>query len=301
MSDIAAPDAIGGAAPTYRTRSQRRMAFERFREHRLAMISGLVVLIIAALSAFAPILSPYDPNKTQLLLIFEPPSLTHPMGTDSLGRDLATRILFGGRVSMTVGVAAALLAVLLGTAIGALAGYYGGLVDGLLMRTVDVLLAVPRLFILILLSVLFGGTVFTIILVLGALSWMRTSRIVRATVLSLKTREFVEAARCIGAGDLRIMVSHLLPNTVAPIVVAATLGVAGAIIAESTLSFLGLGIQKPTSTWGNMLSDATTDMISAPWVAIFPGLAIFLAVVSINFVGDGLRDALDPRRVVGKR
>jgi peptide/nickel transport system permease protein len=143
--------------------------------------------------------------------------------------------------------------------------------------------------------------VLTIIVVLGALSWMRTSRIVRATVMSLKGREFVEAARCIGAGDVRIMVRHLLPNTIAPIIVAATLGVAGAIIAESTLSFLGLGIQKPTSTWGNMLTDATTDMALAPWVAIFPGLAIFLAVVSINFIGDGLRDALDPRRVVGKR
>jgi peptide/nickel transport system permease protein len=300
VSDIVAPDTIRGAAPVYTPRSQRRMALERFRQHRLAVASGFVVLAIALLSAFAPIVSPYDPNKTQLLLIFEPPSLTHPMGTDSLGRDLATRILFGGRGSMTVGILAALIAVVVGTVVGAVAGYYGGLADGVLMRLVDVLLSVPRLFILILLSVLFGGTVFTIVLVLGALSWMRTSRIVRATVLSLKSREFVEAARCIGAGDVRIMVRHLLPNTVAPIVVAATLGVAGSIIAESTLSFLGLGVQKPTSTWGNMLTDATTDMTSAPWVAIFPGLAIFLAVVSINFVGDGLRDALDPRRVVGK-
>ena len=301
MADAVVPKAIRDSAPVYRSRSQRQMAFERFRQHRLAVASGFVVLAIALLSAFAPIVSPYDPNKTQLLLIFEPPSLSHPMGTDSLGRDLATRILFGGRVSMTVGVLAALIAVVAGTVIGAVAGYYGGLADGILMRLVDVLLSVPRLFILILLSVLFGGTVFTIILVLGALSWMRTSRIVRATVLSLKGREFVEAARAVGASDIRIMVRHLLPNTVAPIVVAATLGVAGAIIAESTLSFLGLGIQKPTSTWGNMLTDATTDMTSAPWVAIFPGLAIFLAVVSINFVGDGLRDALDPRRVVGKQ
>ena len=288
------------AVPAYALRGQREMAFERFREHRLAMAALVVVIGLAFLAAFAPIVSPYDPNKTNLLLIFEPPSLAHPMGTDSLGRDLATRILFGGRVSLAVGVLAALLALTLGTLVGSVAGFYGGLTDAVLMRLVDVLLSIPRLFLLVLLAVVFGGTVLTIILVLGALSWMRTSRIVRATVLSLKGREFIEAARCIGAGDVRIMVRHLLPNTVAPIVVAATLGVAGAIIAESTLSFLGLGIQKPTSTWGNMLTDATTDMSQAPWVAIFPGVAIFLAVVSINFVGDGLRDALDPRRVVGK-
>lgn len=299
MAEATRSEPVRAALPAYRQRSQVALAFERFREHRLAVISGGIVLVIALLAAFAPIVSPYDPNKTNLLLIFEAPSLTHPMGTDSLGRDLATRILFGGRVSLQVGLFAALIAVTVGTVVGAVAGYYGGLLDGILMRCVDVLLAVPRLFILILLSVLFGGTVFTIILVLGALSWMRTSRIVRATVLSLKGREFVEAARAVGAGDVRIIVRHLLPNTVAPIVVAATLGVAGAIIAESTLSFLGLGIQKPTSTWGNMLTDATTDMTSAPWVAIFPGVAIFLAVVSINFVGDGLRDALDPHRVTG--
>jgi peptide/nickel transport system permease protein len=276
------------------------MAVERFRQHRLAMVAVVVVAGLAFLSAFAPLVSPYDPNKTNLLLIFEPPSLSHPMGTDSLGRDLATRILFGGRVSMAIGVLAALLAITLGTLVGGLAGFYGGLTDGVLMRLVDVMLSIPRLFLLVLLAVFFGGTVLTIIVVLGALSWMRTSRIVRATVMSLKGREFVEAARCIGAGDVRIMLRHLLPNTIAPIIVAATLGVAGAIIAESTLSFLGLGIQKPTSTWGNMLTDATTDMASAPWVAVFPGLAIFLAVVSINFIGDGLRDALDPRRVMSK-
>lgn len=287
--------------PTYRQRGQLEMAVERFRRHRLAMVALVVVVGLALVSAFAPIVSPYDPNKTNLSLIFEAPSLQHPMGTDNLGRDLLTRILFGGRVSLAIGVLAALLALTLGTLIGAVAGFYGGFVDGLLMRLVDVLLSIPRLFLIVLLAVVLGGSVITIVLVLGALSWMRTSRIVRATVLSLKGREFVEAARAIGAGNVRIMVRHLLPNIVAPIVVAATLGVAGAIIAESTLSFLGLGIQKPTSTWGNMLTDATSDMSQAPWVAIFPGLAIFLAVVSINFVGDGLRDALDPRHVVGKR
>ena len=300
MAELAA-DPLRRAAPVYRQRGQLAMAFERFRQHRLAMAAVLIVVALGLLSAFAPIVSPYDPNKTNLFQIFEPPSITHPMGTDSLGRDLATRILFGGRVSLEVGVLAALLAITLGTLIGLAAGFYGGLVDGILMRLVDVLLSIPRLFFLVLLAVLFGGSVLTVILLLGALSWTRTARIVRATVLSLKGREFVEAARCIGAGNARIMIRHLLPNTVAPIIVSATLGVAGAIIAESTLSFLGLGIQKPTSSWGNLLTDATSDMGKAPWTAIFPGLAIFLAVVSINFVGDGLRDALDPRHVLRKR
>lgn len=300
MAEPRTTEARNGSGSSYRQRGQLELAFGRFRRHRLAMAALLVVLGLAALAAFAPIVSPYDPNKTNLSLIFDAPSLAHPMGTDSLGRDLATRILFGGRVSLAVGIFAALLALTLGTFVGVVSGYYGGVIDGALMRLVDVLLSIPRLFLLVLLAVLFGGTVVTVIVVLGALSWMRTSRIVRATVLSLKGREFIEAARAVGAGDARIMARHLLPNTIAPIVVAATLGVAGAIIAESTLSFLGLGIQKPASTWGNLLTDATTDMLQAPWVAIFPGLAIFLAVVSINFIGDGLRDALDPRHIAGK-
>src|SRR6266542_1596145 len=296
--DISIP--VSATPKPLRERGQLELAFERFRGHRLALAGIVVLLALALLSILVPVVSPYDPNKTNLLLIFEPPSLAHPMGTDSLGRDLATRILYGGRVSLAVGVLAVVVAITLGTLIGGIAGFYGGLVDGALMRFVDMMLSFPRLFLLILLSVLVGSTVLTIVLVLGALSWMRTSRIVRATVLSLKGREFIEAARAIGARDREIMLRHLLPNAVAPIIVAATLGVAGAIIAESTLSFLGLGIQKPTSTWGNMLTDATTDMATAPWTAIFPGLAIFLAVVSINFIGDGLRDALDPRHVAGR-
>src|SRR5216683_2929229 len=242
MAELAA-DPVRRVAPAYRERTQLGMAFERFREHRLAMVALGVVVALALLSAFAPIVSPYDPNKTNLFQIFESPSIAHPMGTDSLGRDLATRILFGGRVSLAVGVLAALLAITIGAVSGVVAGFYGGLVDGVSMRSVDVLLSIPRLFFLVLLAVIFGGSVLTIIVVLGALSWMRTARIVRATVMSLKGREFIEAARSIGA----------------------------------------------------------TDMGKAPWTAIFPGLAIFLAVVSINFVGDGLRDALDPRHVLRKR
>jgi peptide/nickel transport system permease protein len=282
-------------------RSQWSMAFERFRAHRPA-VAGVVVLgTLALLSAAAPLISPYDPDKISLLLIYDPPSLAHPFGTDDLGRDLATRILYGGRVSLAIGLLAVTVAVSIGTLVGVIAGYYGRWIDSLLMRFVDMMYSFPRLFLLILFGVIFKGmTIGVIILVLGLLSWMTTSRLVRASFLSLKNREFVEAARCIGARDRRIIVRHILPNSIAPIIVAATLGVAAAIIAESTLSFLGLGIQPPTSSWGNMLNHATTDMDKAPWIAIFPGLFIFLAVVSINFIGDGLRDALDPRHIVRK-
>jgi peptide/nickel transport system permease protein len=282
-------------------RSQWSMAFERFRAHGPA-VAGVVVLgTLALLSAAAPLISPYDPDKISLLLIYDPPSLAHPFGTDDLGRDLATRILYGGRVSLAIGLLAVTVAVSIGTLVGVIAGYYGRWIDSLLMRFVDMMYSFPRLFLLILFGVIFKGmTIGVIVLVLGLLSWMTTSRLVRASFLSLKNREFVEAARCIGATDRRIIVRHILPNSIAPIIVAATLGVAAAIIAESTLSFLGLGIQPPTSSWGNMLNHATTDMDKAPWIAIFPGLFIFLAVVSINFIGDGLRDALDPRHIVRK-
>ena len=276
-------------------RSQWLMAFERFRAHRPAVLGVLV------LCAAASLISPYDPDKTQLLSLYEAPSLRHPFGTDDLGRDLATRILYGGRVSLTIGLLAVTVAITVGTLVGVLAGYYGGFLDSLLMRFVDAMYSFPRLFLLILFGVFFKGmTVGVIILVLGLLSWLTTSRLVRATFLSLKQREFVEAARGVGARDRRIIFRHILPNSLAPIIVAGTLGVGAAIIAESTLSFLGLGIQPPTSSWGNMLNHATTDMDKAPWIAFFPGFFIFLAVMSINFIGDGLRDALDPRHVVRK-
>jgi peptide/nickel transport system permease protein len=277
------------------------LAAERFRQHRFAVIGLGTFALLVLLAAIVPFVSPYDPEKTNLLLIYEPPSFAHPFGTDSLGRDVATRILYGGRVSLLVGILAATMAITLGTFVGAIAGFYRGASDAILMRFVDMMYAFPRLFVLIIFGILFGGSVRSIIIALGLLSWMTTSRLVRATFLSLRQREFVEAARCIGASDRRIILGHMLPNALAPIIVAATLGVATAILAESTLSFLGLGIQPPVPTWGNMLKDAPTDMGPAPWLAIFPGLAIFLAVFSINFVGDGLRDAFDPRHTIRVR
>ena len=275
------------------------LAFERFRAHKPALVAIAVLSLLGIFSAAVPLISPYDPERTALLLIYEPPSATHPFGTDGLGRDLATRILYGGRVSLTVGLLAVTVAITFGTLVGTLAGYYGGWIDSVLMRLVDLMYSIPQLFLLIVIGVFFKGmSVGVLIVVLGLLRWMTTSRLVRAQFLSLKHREFVEAARAVGARDSRIILRHILPNSLAPIIVAATLGVGGAIITESTLSFLGLGIQPPTPSWGNMLRDATSEMEKAPWMAIFPGLFIFLAVVSINFIGDGLRDALDPRHVI---
>jgi len=275
-----------------------RLALRRFGANWLAVASLAVLLLVVALVLVGPALSPYSPEHTNLDLRYEPPSLAHVMGTDSLGRDLLTRIMYGGRISLTVGVLAMTVAITLGILVGGLAGFYGGVADGVLMRFVDMMLSFPRLFLLILFSVFFGGTFATVVLLLGALSWMSVSRLIRASFLSLKERPFVEAARALGVPDRMILLRHLLPNSLAPIIVAATLGIATAIIAESTLSFLGLGIQPPTPSWGNMLKDAQTDMVVAPWTAVFPGLAIFVTVVAINFIGDGLRDALDPQHVV---
>ena len=296
--DISTPVSATPSAARVRQRSTWGLALERFLQHRLALASVFVLGALAVLCALAPVVSPHDPERTALLLIHEPPSRDHPMGTDALGRDLATRILYGGRVSLSVGVLAMAVAISLGTLVGGLAGFYGRWIDGVLMRFVDMMYSFPRLFLLILIAVLAKGmSVVTIVLVLGALSWMTTSRLVRATFLSLKEREFVLAARAVGCRDRDLILRHILPNALAPIIVSATLGVAAVIVTESTLSFLGLGIQPPTPSWGNMLEDATQDMAQAPWTAVFPGLAIFLAVVAINFIGDGLRDALDPRHV----
>jgi len=278
--------------------SHWRLALERFLAHRLAVASLAVLLLLVLLVLVGPILSPYNPEHTNLNLRYEPPSARHVMGTDSLGRDLLTRIMFGGRVSLTIGVLAMAVAITLGVVLGGLAGFYGGVADAVLMRFVDMMLSFPRLFLLILFSVFFGGHFLTVVLLLGALSWMGVSRLIRASFLSLKERQFVEAARALAVPNRWIMTRHLLPNALAPIIVAATLGIATAIIAESTLSFLGLGIQPPTPSWGNMLKDAQTDLAIAPWTAVFPGLAIFVTVVAINFIGDGLRDALDPQHVI---
>ncbi|NCA13278.1 MAG: ABC transporter permease, partial [Proteobacteria bacterium] len=255
-----------------------RLAWRRFRRHRLAIVGMVVIAFLASASLLADVLSPYNPTKTNLLEMLDAPSVAHPMGTDELGRDLMARILHGGRVSLAVGVLAVALAVSIGSTVGAIAGYRGGWVDNLLMRLVDFMIALPSIFVLILLATIYGTSPVTLVFVIGGLRWMGTARQVRGAFLALREREFVEAARCLGARPSRIIIRHLLPNAIGPIIVAATLGISGAILTESSLSYLGLGIQPPVASWGNMLRNAQDQMTRAPWTAVFPGLMIFLTV-----------------------
>jgi peptide/nickel transport system permease protein len=283
------------AIPVRPARSQWALAWRQFRRHRLGVLGASVFLLLCLSAVFASA-SPYDPNRTSLLNRFDPPSVVHPMGADDLGRDELTRVLVGGRMSLAVGVLAMLISVSLGTLVGACAGYFGGPLDSVLMRLTELFLAFPQLFVLILLAALTGTSFWTIVLVIGFLRWMPVARLVRAAFLQLKEREYVTAARALGASTTDVMWRHILPNALSPIIVAATLGVAGAILTESTLSFLGLGIQLPSATWGNMLRAAQAQMGIDAWLAVFPGLCIFLTILSINYIGDGLRDALDPRK-----
>ncbi|HEU0113643.1 MAG TPA: ABC transporter permease, partial [Thermomicrobiales bacterium] len=254
-----------------------------------------VLAIIVLTCALAPLLAPESAaNQVNPLQTLAPPSPTYPFGADDVGRNLLWRTIYGGRISLTIGLLAVLIAMSVGVAIGSLSGFYGGAVDSALMRFTDTVLSIPSLFLLIILTRVLGPTVPAIILVIGLVSWMDVSRIVRADFLSLKSQDFVLAARACGAGNRAIIVRHILPNTLAPVIVAATLGIGHAIILEASASFLGLGVQPPTASWGSMLNRAQEVMVMAPWVAIFPGLMILLTVLCVNFIGDGLRDALDP-------
>jgi peptide/nickel transport system permease protein len=283
----------------------------RLRRHKLA-VTGLVVLTLMVLAAvFAKQLAPFDPNAIDnvhwqgmpLPPCFQDAAQCggHSLGTDEVGRDLLSRLLFGARISLTVGLFAVIMEVLIGATLGAIAGYYGGWIDYALMRVTDVFLSIPLLPLLLVLTAIVAASSSkaslsfgVIVIIIGALSWPTVARLVRASFLSLREREFAEAARAVGNNDGRIIFRHLLPNAVAPIVVQATLDVAGVIITESTLSFLGLGIQPPTASWGNMLANAQSNLQTAWWAAVFPGLCILVTVLAINYIGDGLRDALDP-------
>jgi peptide/nickel transport system permease protein len=255
------------------------------------------LVIICLGSILAPFLTTFDPIRTDLPVRLEPPSAQHWMGTDELGRDLFTRILYGGRISLIVGVASIVVSIVVGTIIGALAGYLGGGFDHILMRFTDVMISFPQIFTLILLVSLLGQDLKTIVFVIGIVAWMPMARLVRAEFLALKDKEYVMAARAIGAPGFHIVMKHLLPNASGPMIVAASLGVASAITSESGLSYLGMGLQPPTASWGTMLRNAQDQLLTAPWTVIFPGLMIFLVVICINFIGDGLRDALDPYRI----
>jgi peptide/nickel transport system permease protein len=270
----------------------------RPRRHRGLLCGAGLVVAFALASLLAPLLAPHDPQAVAggVGATLERPTAAHPLGTDALGRDLLSRVLWGGRVSLAVGVGAEALAALLGCLVGLLAGYYGGALDALLMRATDVVMAFPSLVLAIgLIAVFERPGLDKVLFVLVALGWTTVARVVRGAVLSLKARDYVQAARALGAGDLAVMLRHLLPNALGPVLVAATIGVGGNMVAEAGLSFLGLGAQAPTISWGAMLADGQTFLAIAPWVAVFPGLALLLAVLGVNLLGDGLRDLLDPR------
>ncbi len=267
----------------------------RLRRHRMATWSIVVVACVGALCVAAPVIAPYDFDQIDLTSIREAPSIAHVMGTDDLGRDLFSRVLYGGRVSILIGLLAALIATGFGSMLGAVSGFYGGRVDAVLMRFTDVVYSIPTLPLLIVLASYTQAGAVSMAIAIGVLSWMTTARLVRGEVLKIRAMEYVEAARGLGATNVRIILRHVLPNAAGPIVVGATLAVGNAIILESSLSFLGLGVQPPTPTWGNMLMDAQATMSTQPWLSIFPGLAILVVVLAVNFLGDGLQDALDPR------
>ena len=271
----------------------------RFVRHRLALAGSFVIVALFLASALAPLIAPYNPEAVAPRLRFKGVLTSgHLLGTDELGRDVLTRLMYAGRVSLTVGFAAMLVTIVLGSVIGLLAAYYGGWVDAALMRLTDVFLCFPTVYLLLVLAAFVSPSVLSITLIVGATAWMEVARIVRSQFLSIKALDFVTAARALGSSDRRIMFHELLPNGMAPIIVAATLNVANAILAESYISFLGYGIQPPQASWGIMLKNAQDFFTRAPHLAILPGFAITLSVLAFNFVGDGLRDALDPRQRV---
>ena len=300
-----APVAVRSAASV----SPGREAWRRFRRHRLALVGVIVLGAMVLAVTIGPFIWTVPINEIDFTSHLEGPSLKHPLGTDDLGQDLLARMLYGGRISLAVGLAAMLVAIVVGTIIGAVAGISRGSVDAGLMWLTDLFLSLPQLPLLLLIIYLFRdslkeiagpefGVFILIVIVIGGFRWMPVARLVRAQFFSLREKEFVEAARGLGASTPRLVVRHILPNSLGPVIVAATIDVAAAIIAESTLSFLGLGFPPDIPTWGRLLFDAKDYLDFAPHFAIFPGLAIFLAVLTINFIGDGLRDALDPRRVL---
>jgi peptide/nickel transport system permease protein len=271
------------------------LAWHRFRHHRVALAGAVVVLLLVLVTLLARAIAPYRFEDIDLTARLRPPSSAHLLGTDTIGHDVFTRLLYAGRVSLLVGFSAAAVATCVGIMVGATAGFYGGALDNVLMRLTDVSLALPELPILIVLSKYLGGSVSGIVLVISLFAWRGPARLVRGEVLKLRGQEFTDAARALGATDARILVRHLVPNALAPVIVAATLIVGGAILTEAALSFLGIGIQPPVPSWGNMLQNAQDFILSAPRLAVYPGVMIFLTVLCFNFLGDGLRDALDPR------
>lgn len=262
--------------------------------NKLALFGVLIVGIMAILAIFAPLVATHDPNEINLGNALTGPSNEHLLGTDSLGRDLFSRMVYGARISLSVGFVAMGIAVLIGVMLGSIAGYYGGRVDSIISRFIDMMLCFPTIFLILSVIAIVGPSIVNIMFVIGVTGWMGVARLIRAEILSLREREFIEAARAIGASDLRIIVRHLIPNGIAPVLVNAVLGIAGAILIESGLSFLGLGVQPPTPSWGNILTEAKATLGIAWWITLFPGLAILITVLGYNLLGEGLREFFNP-------
>lgn len=267
----------------------------RLKRNRLALAGGAIVVALFVISLLAPLISPYDPSAINAWRVLSPPSMQHWFGTDELGRDVLSRVLFGARISLKVGFVAVGIAVVIGTTVGLISGYYSGLVDTVMMRLVDIMLCFPAFFLILAVITFLEPSIWYIMIIIGLTGWMGVARLVRAETLSIREMEYIMAARCIGCSNSRIIFRHILPNAISPVLVAATLGVAGAILTESALSFLGIGVQPPTPSWGNILTSGKDYIEFAWWLSLFPGLAILVTVLAYNLLGEGIRDALDPR------
>lgn len=291
------PNSPASPALEFKQISMRRLIFRRFLRHRLAVTSTAIFLVIVLSAVFANVVSPYDPYKIDPGAFDQAPSALHWLGTDQVGRDVLSRVIYGGQVSLSVGLVAVAIYMVIGIALGALAGYYGGWIDMVIARATDIILSFPSLMLILVLVSLLGPGLGNIMLVLGLLGWPQIVRIVRAEFMRLRVEEFITAAHVVGVPTARVILRHIIPNVMGPILVGATFGVASAILTESGLSFLGLGVQPPTASWGQMLNAAQslTTLEQKPWLWLPPGAMILISVLCINFIGDGLRDALDPR------
>ena len=269
--------------------------WETFYKNKLALTGSGIVLLLFIVSLLAPLLAPYDPGQIDLKNVLVSPTWNNLFGTDQLGRDVLSRMIWGARISLKVGFAATGLAIIIGAILGATAGYYGGWVDAVIMRFVDIMLCFPTFFLILAVIAFLEPSIWNIMIIIGLTGWMGVTRLVRADFITLRERDFVKAAKTIGASDLRIIFMHILPNAMASILVAATLGIAGAILTESALSFLGIGVQPPTPSWGNILTSGYANIDIAWWLSLYPGLAILTTVVGYNLLGEGIRDSLDPR------
>ncbi len=276
-------------------KQQIKNFWRHFKKNRLGVGGLVIIVIVFFIAIFAPFLSLYDPGKTDVSLKLKTPSFQHYLGTDQLGRDVFSRMLYGSQISLSVGFVAVGISILIGILVGAMAGYKGGWVDSLLMRFVDIMLSFPSFFLILTVVAILRPNIYNVMIVIGITSWEGTARFVRAEFLSLRERDYVQAARALGVKDRRIIFRHILPNALAPVFVTASLGVASAILIEAGLSFLGFGVQPPAPSWGNILTEGRTYIFDAWWLTVFPGLAILITVLSFNLFGEGLRDALDPR------